>query len=47
MTKLQLKNHPVWQDLTEVLANLDANALVDLGLAKNRYRQILESINIV
>jgi len=28
MTKLQLKTHPVWQDLTEVLANLDANALV-------------------
>ncbi|MBD2544474.1 hypothetical protein H6G72_11620 [Planktothricoides sp. FACHB-1370] len=25
---LQLKTHPVWQDLTEVLANLDANALV-------------------
>jgi hypothetical protein len=28
MTKLQLKTHPVWQDLTEVLENLDANALV-------------------
>ena len=25
---LQLKTHPVWQDLTEVLANLNANALV-------------------
>lgn len=28
MTKLQLKNHPVWQDLTEVLENLDAKSLV-------------------
>ena len=28
MTKLELRNHPVWQDLTEVLENLDANALV-------------------
>ena len=28
MTQLQLKNHPVWQDLTEVLENLDAKSLV-------------------
>lgn len=28
MTTLQLKNHPVWQDLTEILENLDANNLV-------------------
>lgn len=28
MTIIELKNHPVWQDLTEVLENLDANALV-------------------
>jgi hypothetical protein len=28
MTKLQLKTHPVWQDLTEVLENLNANELV-------------------
>jgi hypothetical protein len=28
MTKLELKNHQVWDDLTEILANLDANALV-------------------
>lgn len=28
MTILELKNHPVWQDLTEVLENLDANSLV-------------------
>ncbi|MEK0179236.1 MAG: hypothetical protein EAZ78_24430 [Oscillatoriales cyanobacterium] len=28
MTKLQLKTHPVWQDLTEVLENLNTNYLV-------------------
>ncbi|MFB2898203.1 hypothetical protein ACE1CI_35245 [Aerosakkonemataceae cyanobacterium BLCC-F50] len=28
MTKLELKNHQVWQDLTEILENIDANALV-------------------
>ncbi|WP_071189908.1 hypothetical protein [Trichormus sp. NMC-1] len=28
MTTLQLKNHPVWQDLTEILENLDTNTLV-------------------
>ncbi len=28
MTKLELRNHQVWQDLNEVLENLDANALV-------------------
>ena len=28
MTKLQLKTHPVWQDLTEVLENLNTNSLV-------------------
>lgn len=28
MTNLELKNHPVWQDLTEVLENIDANKLV-------------------
>ncbi|MBE9058041.1 hypothetical protein [Sphaerospermopsis sp. LEGE 08334] len=27
MTTLQLKNHPVWQDLTEILENLDPNTL--------------------
>lgn len=25
---LELKNHPVWQDLTEILENIDANKLV-------------------
>ena len=33
---LQLKTHPVWQDLTEVLANLDANALVTEHLELSR-----------
>ncbi|MFM9268288.1 hypothetical protein [Tychonema sp. BBK16] len=28
MTQLQLKNHPVWRDLTEILENLDAKSLV-------------------
>lgn len=28
MTKLQLKTHPVWQGLTEVLENLNTNSLV-------------------
>ncbi|MFB2981889.1 hypothetical protein [Microseira sp. BLCC-F43] len=28
MTIIELKNHPVWQDLTEVLENIDANSLV-------------------
>ncbi len=28
MTFLELKNHQVWHDLTEVLENIDANSLV-------------------
>lgn len=28
MTKLQLKNHQVWHDLTEILENIDKNLLV-------------------
>jgi len=28
MTKLELKNHQVWQDLTEILENIDTNALI-------------------
>lgn len=28
MTQIELKNHPVWQDLTEVIEKLDANSLV-------------------
>ncbi|NEO52250.1 MAG: hypothetical protein F6K54_03625 [Okeania sp. SIO3B5] len=26
--QIELKNHPVWQDLTEVIENLDAHSLV-------------------
>lgn len=28
MTFIELKNHQVWHDLTEVLENIDANALI-------------------
>jgi hypothetical protein len=28
MTQLELKNHPVWRDLTKILENIDSNALV-------------------
>lgn len=28
MTKLELKNHQVWQDFTQILENLDSDALV-------------------
>ncbi|YAG13876.1 hypothetical protein NSTC745_03210 [Nostoc sp. DSM 114161] len=28
MTRLELKNHQFWQDLTEILQSLDANLLV-------------------
>jgi hypothetical protein len=32
MTTLKLKNHQVWQDLTEILENLDPNSLVQKHL---------------
>jgi len=38
MTKLELKNHRVWQDLTEVLANINANALVREHLESCDYK---------
>ncbi|PMB05651.1 hypothetical protein CEN45_00810 [Fischerella thermalis CCMEE 5198] len=28
MTKLELKNHQIWRDLTEILENLDSDALL-------------------
>ncbi|WP_413172810.1 hypothetical protein [Anabaena azotica] len=37
MTTLQLKNHQVWQDLTEILENLDTNSLVQKHLEKCCY----------
>lgn len=38
MTKLELKTHPVWQDLTEVLGNLNTNALATEHLELCNYR---------
>jgi hypothetical protein len=38
MTKLQLKTHPVWQDLTEVLENLNTNSLVTEHLELSDYK---------
>lgn len=38
MTMLELKNHQVWQDLTEILENLDANILVQEHLAQCDYQ---------
>ncbi|MEA5550639.1 hypothetical protein VB713_06555 [Anabaena cylindrica UHCC 0172] len=37
MTTLQLKNHQVWQDLTEILENLDPNSLVQKHLEQCFY----------
>ncbi|WP_016949231.1 hypothetical protein [Anabaena sp. PCC 7108] len=37
MTTLQLKNHQIWQDLTEILENLDTNSLVQKHLEKCCY----------
>jgi hypothetical protein len=37
MTTLQLKNHQVWQDLTEILENLDPNSLVQKHLEQCCY----------
>jgi hypothetical protein len=38
MTKLELKNHQVWQDLTEILENLDAEILVKEHLEQCDYK---------
>ncbi|AFW94381.1 hypothetical protein ANA_C11610 [Anabaena sp. 90] len=37
MTTLQLKNHQIWQDLTEILENLDTNSLVQKHLQQCCY----------
>ena len=37
MTTLQLKNHQIWQDLTEILDNLDPNSLVQKHLEQCCY----------
>ncbi|MBE8991378.1 hypothetical protein [Nostoc sp. LEGE 12450] len=38
MTRLELKNHQVWQDLTEILQSLDANHLVQEHLDQCDYK---------
>ncbi|MCC5608722.1 hypothetical protein LC612_18480 [Nostoc sp. CHAB 5834] len=38
MTRLELKNHPVWRDLTEILENLDAHRLVQEHLELCDYK---------
>ena len=38
MTFVELKNHSVWHDLTEVLENIDANALVKEHLEFCNYK---------
>ena len=38
MTKLELKTHPVWQDLTNILENLNPHALVIEHLEMCNYK---------
>ncbi|MEH2286245.1 hypothetical protein [Nostoc sp.] len=38
MTRLELKNHQVWRDLTEILENLDTNILVQEHLNQCNYK---------
>jgi hypothetical protein len=38
MTRLELKNHQVWRDLTEILESLDANILVQEHLDQCDYK---------
>ncbi|MBN4001223.1 hypothetical protein [Nostoc sp. LPT] len=38
MTRLELKNHQVWRDLTEILENLDANIFVQEHLNQCDYK---------
>jgi hypothetical protein len=38
MTFIELKNHQVWHDLTEVLENIDANALIKEHLELSDYK---------
>jgi hypothetical protein len=38
MTRLELKNHQVWRDLTEILETLDANILVKEHLELCAYK---------
>ncbi|MHC5614916.1 MAG: hypothetical protein ACYTXA_29040 [Nostoc sp.] len=38
MTKLELKNHQVWRDLSEILETLDVNTLVKQHLELSDYK---------
>jgi hypothetical protein len=38
MLQLELKNHPVWRDLTEILENLDGDRLVREHLTECDYK---------
>ncbi|BAY91418.1 MULTISPECIES: hypothetical protein [unclassified Tolypothrix] len=38
MTQLQLKNHKLWQDLTDILENLDVNTLIKEHLEECDYK---------
>lgn len=38
MTKLELKNHQVWRDLTEILETLDTSILVKEHLEQCKYK---------
>ncbi|MBD2680196.1 MULTISPECIES: hypothetical protein [Nostoc] len=38
MARLELKNHQVWQDLTEILENLDSNRLAQEHLEECEYK---------
>ena len=38
MTKLELKNHQVWRDLSEILETLDTNALAKKHLELSDYK---------
>ncbi|KYC37797.1 hypothetical protein WA1_04605 [Scytonema hofmannii PCC 7110] len=38
MTSIELKNHPVWHDLSEILQNIDANTLAKEHLSLCNYK---------
>jgi hypothetical protein len=38
MIQLELKNHPVWHDLTEILERLDSDALIQEHLGECDYK---------
>ncbi|MDZ7956245.1 hypothetical protein [Nostoc sp. DedQUE09] len=38
MTRLELKNHQIWQDLTEILQSLDTNVIVQEHIDQCDYK---------